>query len=147
MGRLGTLQPTEGILDALAAELVRAPGEAEPFVSLAHVAKFSRTKLAELNRVLSAAHLPAGVVIYDGSDYPRGRPPARLARGAVVVRVQATGDPEVTAVAARAQMDACRDRIDELRVGNAVVYVEADGVVEAKDGSINYYVRFVVWDH
>jgi hypothetical protein len=147
MARLGTLQTTEAVLAAFVSELSREPETGESFVPLVAVKKFSRRKLGDLNSVLNAAQLPAGVVVYDGSGYQRGRAPTRLARVAVVVRVPAQGDPEATAVDARAQMDACRDRLDEHTFGNAVVYAQTDGVVESRDGSINYFVTFQVWDH
>ncbi len=147
MGRLSTLTGTEAVLDAIIAELTRPAVEGEEFVPLLCAAKFSRKSLPDLDKVLSAARLPAGVVIYDGSSYQRGRPPTRTARVAVVVRVPAKGDPEDAAEDARGQMDACRDRLDEHTFGNAVVYAVADGVTEGRSGSINYYVTLEVLDH
>lgn len=146
MARFDTLQGTEDILDEIIAELKRADS-GDGFAPMATAVKFSRRSMADLDKVLSAAMLPAAVVIYDGSSYQRGRPPTRIARVAVVARVPAKGDPETAAEDAREQLDACRDRLDEHTFGNAVVYAVADGVTEGRAGSINYYVTLEVLDH
>lgn len=147
MGRLSRIQPTEDVLDEFVDVLTGSAGEEGAFTPLVSVVKFSRRKLGDLNQVLNAARLPAGVIVYDGSAYQRGVAPVRLARVAVVVRVAPLGDPEATAAKAREQMDAMRDRLDEHRFGNAVVYAQADGVTESPDGQINYFVTFEIWDH
>jgi len=149
--RLASISTTETLLDETISVLQEEPTASEAYTPLGSVQKFSRRDMTKLAAVLSAAHLPAAVVMYDGSSYQNGRAPVRTARIGVVVRWSSRGNPEEQAVLARAQLDATIQRLDEhVQSGTgttAVWYVTADGVAEGKDGSINYYAFFEAHDH
>jgi len=147
MARLTSIQQTNVLIEKTVDKLKETTASEIPFTPFKAVKVFSRRQLSELDRVLSAIDLPGAVVIYDGSSYYRGRPPARVLRLAVVAKPLQKSTPEETAEMARDQLDALIQHVDEYTYENATWLVQSDMVVEGKNNAIYYAATFEVWDH